>query len=78
MVNQELTIIGSTKEKINKYKLEILSQRDLLIKEKNKNKEIKKRIKQLEKQLTKKDNTWPKRFNSISNLCQIEIKNENK
>ena len=57
MVNQELTIIGSTKEKINKYKLEILSQRDLLIKEKNKNKEIKKRIKQLEKQLTKKDNT---------------------
>ena len=57
MVNQELTIIGSTKEKINKYKLEILSQRDLLIKEKNKNKEMKKRIKELEKQLTKKDNT---------------------
>ena len=41
MVNQELTIIGSTKDKINKYKMEILTSRDLFIKEKHKNKEMK-------------------------------------
>ena len=49
MVTQELAIIGTTKEKMNKYKFEILTQRDMLIKEKCKNSELRKKIHNLKK-----------------------------